>query len=365
MLVHSHSNNLLAAAGVCVIRSAALLRKAKHDRRVKAKASSKKAIAIFACTLAWSYVDGYRTPRPSGFLRVDHPGGPASSFWYQLKANMRVDAIFCYLGVTPAVLARIVDAARPLDTVPSERGGRPRWLTLEDIVALGLRRLQVFSGQRGIVTDFGLTRSSGSYYLRYAEGLLHDTMPLIHEARMCFPSARIAKAAFDGVKRQFGDPPRGTLPRDEVIGYLIDGTFSPGRSCSNGERQRLFKGKKGIGYNHIIAFDYFGHIIDMSVAHPASVHDSKACKYMMQRFQDEAHNVARVSGLADSAFRAFCNNGSDGRIPMYRALISEYYGDVDRILAELFSAKMTTYRQADEWANGCDSAPCVPASCYT
>lgn len=350
---HSLTNNLLAAAGVRLVASQKALQARKRDKRLQAKAH--KSRAVFLVTLAWSYIDGYRTPRPGGYLREDHPDGPRKSWWGRLKQKKRLGAMVRFLGVPTMIFNRIVSAAKPLDERGNRGGsGRPRWLDLEDLVALGLRRTQVFGKQECFEPEFGLTRTCVSRYLEYAEYLIHDAMLTIPEARFGFPDPVLSKAAWKAAQMKFGKFPEGTIPKGEVIDYLLDGTRTRGRSCSNWERQQLFLGKnKVISYNHIIAFSYTGVIIDMSVAHPGSVHDAKAARHMFKRLQDPDFNPGRVSALVDVGLRGFCNsNFLPGRVNVYRPQMKESYGDVDPDLADRFSARATVLRQPDEMGNG-------------
>ena len=72
-MVHSAANNVLAAAGVAVIRSRRSLQRDRHNKKLKSKVRA--ATRVFLIALAYSEVDGYRTPRPGSYLRIDHPLG--------------------------------------------------------------------------------------------------------------------------------------------------------------------------------------------------------------------------------------------------------------------------------------------------
>ena len=143
-------------------------------------------------------------------------------------------------------------------------------------------------------------------------------------AQLRFPRAHVSAAVFEGVQAQWGVPPPGILRDDDVVDFLLDGTFTPGTSCSEVDRQVFFKGNKGVGYNHILAFSFSGVIIDGSCAHPGSVHDARACRPMMQRFQDPAYNHAGVSGSVDTGLCGYCNdNGTPGHNNVWRPMKSE------------------------------------------
>ena len=66
-------------------------------------------------------------------------------------------------------------------------------------------------------------------------------------AQLRFPRAHVSAAVFEGVQAQWGVPPPGILRDDDVVDFLLDGTFTPGTSCSEVDRQVFFKGNKGVG----------------------------------------------------------------------------------------------------------------------
>ena len=89
-----------------------------------------------------------------------------------------------FIGLPTMVFKRIVAAAVPFDEKGNRGGcGRPRWLDIEDIIDLGLRRLQVFGKRDSFEPEFGLTRTSASRYLDYAERILAEATSSIHAAR--------------------------------------------------------------------------------------------------------------------------------------------------------------------------------------
>ena len=241
-MVHSFSNRMIAAAGLAVVAAAKRSKMARQRKRALRKLKAAKRVLLL--TFAYSCIDGYRTPRPGGYLRVDHPDGPAGSWWRQLKLARRNGAFVRFLGVTVDMFDKIVHAAEPYYIAAST--GRPRWLDAADITAMGLRRLQTFGPQYYLEPEFGMTRSATNVYLNIAERVLHDAMASIHEARLGFPPYSISKLAFEGVQAQWGRPPKGTLGAEEIIDYLIDGSTTPGFSCSDLERQQLFTGKDGV-----------------------------------------------------------------------------------------------------------------------
>lgn len=313
------------------------------------KARMRRAYLLYRATIMLGRVEGYRTPR-YGYLAADFMGGV--SWWARLKAKKRDGAYMRFLGFPTFVVDIIVEAAAPFHAVMSPVGstGRPRAFDLEDFIAVGLRACQLRDKvNECLQVDFALSRTRMSVYAMYADKLLHATVPTIHAARMGYPAVPWARKAWEGVVAQFGESPIDL--GGETIGIMIDGVYSPGRKPSNKHQNRLYKGHKGHGFNHITAKSFDGCFVDGALGFPGSFPDTKCAEKLMARFQDPAINPG-LAAVVDNGYRKYSGNGSKGGIPVFRPMCAEYYGDVSEGLATRWSAYVTTVRQPDEWANG-------------
>ena len=107
------------------------------------------------------------------------------------------------------------------------------------------------------------------------------------------------------------------MPRlSTVIGWHSYCTSA--HNCSDFDRQTLHVGKnKRVSLNHSLAFSYTGVLIDMLVAHPGSVHDSKAPIKCLSdyRILCAIPDVSRVSST--SAFGATVKTTSRRDVLMF------------------------------------------------
>ena len=110
---------LTIASAWPVVAASRRLRAAHREKhwRYKAYSEAKSELILrleIPSHTLWSFLDGYRTRRPEGFKRADHPRGPSGSWWYNFKENKREGALVRFFGVTSNVFSMIVEQAAAL-----------------------------------------------------------------------------------------------------------------------------------------------------------------------------------------------------------------------------------------------------------
>jgi hypothetical protein len=170
-------------------------------------------------------------------------------------------------------------------------------------------------------------------------------------ARIERPRLPEARKLYASLVATLGPPPPGVHFATPPV-LMLDGTLTPLHEPETFVEQKLAKGQKGVGQNHVLECAYSGLYTDFELGGWGSSNDITVARPLFERFNSLQWNPDRIAMTTDCGLLPYCHNGSGGRPGVYRAATkNEKVLLRDVHTAEALSAKISIWRQPNEWCN--------------